>query len=85
MASCELPGLHGQQHGEIHLGTMLYELKMYFFTPAYFSKGKVKNKKNLANELNLGCCNGKKFLKKKKKSPDLPYSILVNIHLAKNM
>ncbi len=54
MASCELPRIRGQQHGKIRLGTMLHELCVLFHTAAYFSKGKVKNKKNWETNLILG-------------------------------
>ncbi len=36
MASCELPGLPGQQHGKIRLGTMLHELSVLFHTGLFF-------------------------------------------------
>jgi hypothetical protein len=40
VASCELPGLPGQQHGKIRLGTMLHELSVLFHTGLYFLKAK---------------------------------------------
>jgi hypothetical protein len=49
-----------------------------------FEKAKLRIKK-LGNEVSFGCCNGQKFLKKKKKSPDLPYLVLVSNYLARNM
>jgi len=57
VASCELPGIRGQQHGKIRFGTMLRPCcvsYVYCFTPAYFSKGKVENKKNWETNLILG-------------------------------
>jgi hypothetical protein len=55
VASCELLGLHGQEHGKIRLGTMLHELSVLFHTGLFFKckicqKGKVKNEK-LGNEV----------------------------------
>jgi len=39
-ASCELPGLPGQQHGKICLGTMLHELSVFVSHWPIFSKAK---------------------------------------------
>jgi hypothetical protein len=38
VASCELPGLHGQQHDKIRLGTMLYELSVFFYTGLFLKR-----------------------------------------------
>jgi len=53
VASCELPGIRSQQHGKIRLGPCCMS-SVYCFTPAHFSKGKVKNKKNWETNLILG-------------------------------
>jgi hypothetical protein len=76
----------GQQYGEIrsfrdHVAWAI----VYCFTRAYFSKGEVKNKKNWETKLIFGCCDRQKFLKKKKKSPDLPYLVLIRTYVARNM
>jgi hypothetical protein len=42
VASCELPGLPGQQHGQIRLGTMLHELSVLFHTGLFFKAKVVK-------------------------------------------
>jgi len=36
VASCELPGLPGKQHGKICLGTMLHDLSVFFHTGLFF-------------------------------------------------
>ncbi len=38
VASCELPGVHGQQHGKIQLGTMLDELSVLFHTGLFLKR-----------------------------------------------
>ncbi len=44
MASCELPGLPGQQHGKIRLGTMLHELSVLFHIGLFFQSPKFVKK-----------------------------------------
>jgi hypothetical protein len=58
---------------------------VYCFKLAYFSKGKVKNKKNWETKLILGVAMAKKFFNKEKKSPDLPYLVLLSTYVARNM
>jgi hypothetical protein len=45
VASCDLPGLHGQQHGKIHLGTMLHELLCIVSHGPISQKAKLRIKK----------------------------------------
>ncbi len=85
MASCELLGLHGQQHGKIRLGTMLHQLKCIVSHRPISPKAKLRINKAGKNQVIFGCCNGQKFLKRKKKSPDLPYLLLLSTYLARNM
>jgi hypothetical protein len=51
----DLSGLHGQQHAVVRFvwGPCCMSC-VYCLTPAYFSKGKVKNKKNWETKLILG-------------------------------
>jgi hypothetical protein len=70
----------------VHWGTMLHELLLYIVSHGPISqKAKLRIKKNWETKLIFGCCDHQKFLKKKKKSPDLPYLVLIPTYVARNM
>ncbi len=59
MASCELPGLHGQQHGKIGFGTMLHELSVLFHIGLFFQWQNLSKRQSLKNwEMELFLGNG---------------------------
>jgi hypothetical protein len=78
---CELPGLPGQQHCKIGLGTMLHDLSVFFHTGLFFQWKNLSKRQSLKNwemKLFLGIGMAKSSFKKKGKVSRLPYLVLVS-------
>jgi len=59
VASCELPGLPGEQHGKICFGTMLHELSVLFHIGLFFQWQNLSKRQSLKNwEMELFLGNG---------------------------